>query len=336
VSVAWLRAHLADPDLLLVQVSPTRRIYNRRHLPGAAYGDLHRELALRGRDPATGDAVREWLLPTREHVEAALVRWGVGELTAGAADSARTPAGRAPRVVFYDDVGQNRQAIRGYWLLRLCRYPAGRVHVLDGGLPAWTAAGGPVTDADPRPPRGTGRARAADGPGATDAAPPAAPIRLGPLDPDLIATADQVLAWSTEASSPGGPTRILDVRTADEFVGFDDRGARHGGRIPGARNRLFSDFLRPDNTLRPVPEALALLRGSGVDPDEVRAVYCQGGVRAALGWFVLHELAGLDGVRNYAGSWEEWGNRDDLPFASDVPPTTAVAPAPAATPEQPS
>jgi thiosulfate/3-mercaptopyruvate sulfurtransferase len=59
-------------------------------------------------------------------------------------------------------------------------------------------------------------------------------------------------------------------------------------------------------------------------------------VRAALGWFVLHELAGLDGVRNYAGSWEEWGNRDDLPFASDVPPTTAVAPAPAATPEQPS
>ncbi len=363
VSVAWLLAHLADPDLVLVQVSPTRRVYNRRHLPGAAYGDLHRELAVRGRDPATGAAAREWLLPSREHVEAALARWGATELGAEAAaradmtaaapasspvlapapgpghapaPEALTPAARAPRIVFYDDVGQNRQAIRGYWLLRLYRYPAGRVHVLDGGLPAWIAAGGPVT-AEAAAPR-----TAAGGPVTADAAaprtaaggpvtgeaprPPRAPsapashpIRLAPLDPDLIATADQVLAWSAEAAAPGGPTRLLDVRTADEFVGLDDRGARRGGRIPGARNRLFSDLLRPDNTLRPVPEALAILRGSGVDPAEVRATYCQGGVRAALAWFVLHELAGLTEVRSYAGSWEEWGNREDVPIESDVP-----------------
>jgi len=47
----------------------------------------------------------------------------------------------------------------------------------------------------------------------------------------------------------------------------------------------------------------------------VRATYCQGGVRAALVWFVLHELAGFDEVRSYAGSWEEWGNRPDSPIA---------------------
>ena len=319
VAVSWLREHLDDPDLILVQVSPTRRVYNRRHLPGAAYGDLHRELAVRGRDPATGDADREWLLPSREHVEAALARWGAVEVAAAAAPGAPvsqapapapaadapTPTARAPRIVFYDDIGQNRQAIRGYWLLRLYGYPAGRVHVLDGGLIAWVASGGPVTAevSDPT----------------TAAAPPRGPIRLGAPDPSLIATTDQVRAWSAESSALGGPTRLLDVRSADEFVGWDDRGARRGGRIPGARSRYFADFLRPDNTLRPVPEALALVRGSGAEPSEVRAVYCQGGVRAALAWFVLHELAGLDGVRSYAGSWEEWGNRDDVPVASDVP-----------------
>ena len=50
------------------------------------------------------------------------------------------------------------------------------------------------------------------------------------------------------------------------------------------------------------------------DPAELRATYCQGGVRAALVWFVLHEIAGLTEVRNYAESWEEWGNRLDLPI----------------------
>ncbi len=61
---------------------------------------------------------------------------------------------------------------------------------------------------------------------------------------------------------------------------------------------------------------VALVRASGADPDQVRVTYCQGGVRAALVWFVLHELAGYEDVRSYAGSWEEWGNRADSPIDS--------------------
>lgn len=282
VSAEWLHAHLRDRGLRVVHVSPNRRVYNRGHVPGAVYSDLHRELALRGKSPETGDAEREWLVPTRDQTEAVLRRWGVGE---------------GDDLVLCDDVGLNRHAIRGYWLLRLYRFPAARVHVLDGGINAWKRAGGTTTKDIPEP-------------SMTDA--PRRPVKLGERDDSLIASYDEVLAWSDEADRDDGPTRILDVRTIGEYVGTDLR-ARRGGHIPGARQRLFSDFLTDEGTFRPVEEILAMVRASGVDPSEIRATYCQGGVRAALAWFALHELGGLKDVRSYAGSWEEWGNRWDCP-----------------------
>jgi len=281
VSADWLQAHLEGKSLRVVHVSPNRRAYNRGHVPGAVYSDLHRELALRGKSPETGDAEREWLVPTREQTEEVLRRWGVGE---------------GDDVVLYDDIGLNRHAIRGYWLLRLYRFPAARLHVLDGGIKAWKRAGGTTTKDAPEP----------------DLTHAPRPVRLGELDDSLIATYDEVLAWSAEADRADGPTRILDVRTIGEYVGTDVR-ARRGGHIPGSRQRLFSDFLTDDGTFRPIEQILAMVRASGADPREIRATYCQGGVRAALAWFALHELGGLEDVKSYAGSWEEWGNRSDCP-----------------------
>jgi thiosulfate/3-mercaptopyruvate sulfurtransferase len=283
ISAAWLAEHLADPDLRLVHVSPDRRVYNKRHIEGAIHSDLHRELALKGTAPETGDAAREWLVPSREEAERVLRRWRVGQ---------------GDRVVFYDDVGMNRHAIRGYWLLRLYRYPADRLHILDGGIDAWRRADGPTTVAIPE----------AD---LADAL--RVPATLDERDDALIATYDQVLAWSREATRADGPTRILDVRTAAEWVGTDLR-AKRGGHIPGARQRCFVDLLTDEGTFRGVDEMVSLVHASGADPAELRATYCQGGVRAALAWFVLHELAGFDEVRSYAGSWEEWGNRPDSPI----------------------
>jgi len=285
VDTDWLADHLRrDPDLRLVHVSPNRRVYNRRHIPGAVYSDLHREVALRGTAPETGDAEREWLIPTPEQVSDVLRRWGVGP---------------GDRVVFYDDIGLNRQAIRGYWVLRLYGFPMDRLHILDGGIRAWRRAGYETSAEEPEAsPAEEGRAS----------------IKLGRRDDSIIATYEQVLAWSRETTAGAdAPTRILDVRTAGEWVGTDLR-AKRGGHIPGARNRLFSDLLTDEGTFRSVDEMLSIIRSSGVDPAEVRATYCQGGVRAALVWFVLHELAGLREVRSYAGSWEEWGNRQDSPI----------------------
>jgi thiosulfate/3-mercaptopyruvate sulfurtransferase len=284
VGVAWLAEHLEDPDLRVIHVAPDRRVYNKRHVPGAIYSDLHKELALKGTAPETGDAEREWLVPSRQQAEQVLRRWRVGT---------------GDRIVLYDDVGLNRQAIRGYWLLRLYRFPIERLHILDGGIRAWRRAGQVTTTEIPEP-------DAADG--------DRTPVELGERDDSLIATYDEVVAWSREASAgDDAPTRILDVRTAGEFVGSDLR-ARRGGHIPGARQRLFSDLLTDEGTFRPVADMVALVGASGVEPSEIRATYCQGGVRAALAWFVLHELAGFEGVKSYAGSWEEWGNRPDSPI----------------------
>ncbi len=217
-------------------MSPDRRVYNKRHIAGATYSDLHKELALRGTAPETGDAEREWLVPTREQAEAVLRRWRVGD---------------GDRVVLYDDVGLNRHAIRGYWLLRLYGFPRARVHILDGGIEAWRRADQPTTT---------------DVPEADLADALRVPVKLGERDDTLVATYDEVLAWSRESSrGADAPTRILDVRTASEYVGADLR-AKRGGHIPGARLRFFGDLLTDEGTFRPVDDMVALVRASRCRP----------------------------------------------------------------------
>lgn len=284
VTNEWLAAHLGDSSLRLIHVGLERDEYDRGHIPGAIWSDLHVDLAKGGTRPETGSVRRLYLLPTLDETAEALAAWGVGP---------------NDRVVFCDGPsGYNRQAARGYWLLRLYRFGPARVHVLDGGLTYWTAQGGAVTQV------------------AATVAPVArevAAAQLGPTDESILATAEEVLRWSAEAAASGGPTRLLDVRTIDEFLGRDVRASR-SGRIAGSHHRLFTDFVAPDGRLRSADEALAILRATGIEPDQLRATYCQGGIRAALAWFVLHEVAGLSEVRNYAESWEEWGNRPELPI----------------------
>ncbi|MBS1111869.1 MAG: thiosulfate sulfurtransferase [Nitrospirae bacterium] len=125
----------------------------------------------------------------------------------------------------------------------------------------------------------------------------------------LLATADDVLK---NLKNPKAV--ILDVRSAGEFKGTEDPTKQNKklGRIPGAVNLdFFSTNLNNDGTFKSANELKASYEAKGVTKDKEIIVYCQGGVRAAVSAVALEHILGYPKVRNYVGSWGEWGNRLD-------------------------
>ena len=108
---------------------------------------------------------------------------------------------------------------------------------------------------------------------------------------------------------------ILDTRTDGEYLGTTVRAAR-GGCIPGAVHVEWTTNLRPDGSFKSADELRALYEPVGVTPDKDVVTYCQGGYRAAHAYLALR-LLGYPRVRNYVGSWKEWGDRLELPV--DLP-----------------
>ena len=206
--------------------------------------------------------------------------------TAAEFASAMQRAGVTPGtdLVLTDDM-RNRWATRVYWLLRYFRH-RGSVAVLDGGNVAWMAAGGPTAELFRVPPTGS------------------YPVP-GAVDESIRATAAEVAS-----GLESGVVTMCDVRTAEEYIGSDVRAAR-GGHIPGAVNVAWDDCLGPDGRFLP-DDRLAAVLAPFLDGLGTPVTYCQGGIRASLTWFALHELLGRP-ARMYAGSWEEWAQDPALP-----------------------
>ena len=193
-----------------------------------------------------------------------------------------------PVVVYEEQSGM--RAARGFWFLEYFGHP--HVQVLDGGFGAWKRAGLPVSRDAEAPPKSTW---------------------TGTRQPHAIAT------WRDVRERLGrSDTVIIDTRTDGEYCGTKVR-ARRGGAIPGAKHIEWTRNLRPDGTFKPADELRAMYEGAGVTPDKEVITYCQGGYRAAHAYLALR-LLGYPNLRNYTGSWKEWGDREDLPIVTPERP----------------
>jgi thiosulfate/3-mercaptopyruvate sulfurtransferase len=120
-------------------------------------------------------------------------------------------------------------------------------------------------------------------------------------------------------------TRLVDVRSPQEYsgeliamAGYEQEGAQRAGHIPGAASVPWAQAVREDGTFKPADELRRLYTDKGVVDGHPIIAYCRIGERSAHTWFVLHELLGEDDVKNYDGSWTEWGNMVAVPIEKDV------------------
>jgi thiosulfate/3-mercaptopyruvate sulfurtransferase len=187
-----------------------------------------------------------------------------------------------PVVVYEDNSGI--RAARVFWFLEYFGHPD--VRMLDGGLSAWLDAHLPVT---------------------RDAAiPKAVEWKASPRD-------ERAAGWKDVALRLENPDAvILDTRSDEEYSGRVAR-AKRGGAIPGAVHVDWTRNLGPDGAFKTDDQLRAMYESSGVTADKEVIAYCQGGYRAAHGYLALRVL-GYPRVRNYLGSWKEWGDREDLPI----------------------
>jgi thiosulfate/3-mercaptopyruvate sulfurtransferase len=207
----------------------------------------------------------------------------------------RIGATRDTVVVFYGD-RNNWWATYAYWVFQL--FGHGKARIMDGGRIKWVNEGRPLNREVPSYLPSEYRAPERD-------------------DQRIRAFRDEVLRH-LETSG-----RLIDVRSPAEFTGerlhmpeYPNEGALRGGHIPGAANVPWARAVNPeDGTFKTADELRAIYQGeAGLRQDDDVIVYCRIGERSSHTWFVLTHLLGYGRVRNYDGSWTEWGNLVGVPI----------------------
>ncbi len=200
--------------------------------------------------------------------------------------------GSGDTVVIYGG-NNNWFAAYAYWYFKL--YGHEDVRLLDGGRKRWELDDRElVTDVPARPPSA---------------------YSAKPQDRSIRAFRDDV-------ADAIGSLNLVDVRSPDEYAGrllapahLPQEQSQRAGHIPTARNIPWSKAANDDGTFRSDAELAELYAQAGIDLGRDTIAYCRIGERSAHTWFVLHELLGRDNVRNYDGSWTEWGSLVGVPIA---------------------
>jgi thiosulfate/3-mercaptopyruvate sulfurtransferase len=196
-------------------------------------------------------------------------------------------------VVLYGDKN-NWFAAFAYWYLKI--YGHEDVRIVDGGRQKWIDEGRELTTEAPSPERMQYHAKERD---------------------ETIRAFRDAVGEDISAAEKA----LVDVRSPQEFSGevisppgYEQEGAQRAGHIPTAQSIPWAQAVRDDGTFKSPQELRRLYEARGVTPDKQVTAYCRIGERSAHTWFVLRELLGYEAVKNYDGSWTEWGNLVDVPI----------------------
>jgi thiosulfate/3-mercaptopyruvate sulfurtransferase len=196
-------------------------------------------------------------------------------------------------LVLYGDKN-NWFAAYAYWYLKI--YGHEDVRILDGGRQKWTDESREFTTDTPQPKQ--------------------AEYKASERDESIRSYRDAVRQEIGEQSKA-----LVDVRSPQEYAGdlvappgYEQEGAQRAGHIPTAASIPWATAVRDDGTFKSADELRELYEGKGVTPEKQVTAYCRIGERSAHTWFVLRELLGYEKVKNYDGSWTEWGNLVDVPI----------------------
>jgi thiosulfate/3-mercaptopyruvate sulfurtransferase len=276
ISATDLARHVDDPNWVvldcrhdLVNLDAGRTGYAIGHIPNAQFADLEGPLSGPKRD-ASGVFRGRHPLPDPAAFVEALRGWGINDDT---------------QVVAYDAHG-GMFAARVWWMLRWVGHPA--VAVLDGGLAAWQAAGGPMTADVPAARKGAILERAS---------------LVGSVNVDDVV-----------ANLSSGVFTVVDARAADRFRGENETIDPVGGHIPGAKNRFFKDNLQADGRFKDAASLRADWEPIVGDASKT-IMHCGSGVTGCHNLLAL-EVAGLPGAVLYPGSWSEWCADPKRPVAT--------------------
>jgi thiosulfate/3-mercaptopyruvate sulfurtransferase len=276
VTTGWLAEHLGDPGLAVVESDEDVLLYDTGHIPGAVKVDWHTEL--------NDQVTRDYL--DGERFAQLMTAKGIS---------------RDTTVVIYGDKS-NWWAAYALWVFSLFGHED--VRLLDGGRAKWVAEGRDmVTEV------------------VESVEPAGEPYPVVERDDaPLRAFKDDVLARIGQTKD-GKP--LVDVRSPQEYTGerthmpeYPQEGTLRGGHIPGAQSVPWARAAAEDATFKPRAELEAIYEGEkGLRRDDDVIAYCRIGERSSHTWFVLHHLLGYPTVRNYDGSWTEWGNAVRVPIA---------------------
>jgi len=196
-------------------------------------------------------------------------------------------------LVLYGDKN-NWFAAYAYWYVKI--YGHGDVRILDGGRQKWADEAREFTTETPQPQQ--------------------ADYKANERDESIRTYRDSVKAQIGEQSKA-----LVDVRSPQEYAGdliappgYEQEGAQRAGHIPTAASIPWATAVRDDGTFKNADKLRELYEGKGVTPEKEVTAYCRIGERSAHTWFVLRELLGYETVKNYDGSWTEWGNLVDVPI----------------------